>query len=54
MEQNRFIQRNKKNVLRRDILRILVAVVPRFSVKNVLFIFILPPVCLHIIKIDIM
>ena len=33
MEQNRFIQRNKKNVLRRDILRILV-VIGRFNVKR--------------------
>ena len=34
MEQNRFIQRNKKNVLRRDILQILVAVIQRFNVKR--------------------
>ena len=37
MEQNRFIQTNKKNVLRRDILRILVAVIRRFDVKKVSF-----------------
>ena len=37
MEQNRFIQTNKKNVLRRDILRILVAVIQRFDVKKVSF-----------------
>ena len=35
MEQNRFIQRNKKKiVLRRDILRILVAVIWRFNLKK--------------------
>ena len=34
MEQNRFIQRNKKNIPRRDILRILVAVISRFNVKD--------------------
>ena len=34
MEQNRFIQRNKKNVPRRDILRILVGVIPRFNVSH--------------------
>ena len=34
IEQNRFIQRNKKNVPRRDILRILVAVIPRFNVSH--------------------
>ena len=51
MEQNRFIQRNKKFVLRRDILRILVAVIPSFSVKKVPFIFkISPPVYVHVIK----
>ena len=54
MEQIRFIQRNKKTVPRRDILRILVAVIWRFNVKKVSFILkILPPVYLHIIKIDI-
>ena len=34
MEQNRFIQRNKKNILRRDILRILIVVIRRFNVKR--------------------
>ena len=52
MEQNRFIQRNKKNVLLTDILRVLVAVIWSFNVKRVSFISkILPPVYLHIIKI---
>ena len=34
MEQIRFIQINKKNVPRRDILQILVAIIPRFNVKR--------------------
>ena len=34
MEQIRFIQRNGKNILRRDILRILVAVTQSFNVKR--------------------
>ena len=51
MEQNRFIQTSKKNVLRRDILRILVAVIRSFSVKKVPFIFkISLPIYLHVIK----
>ena len=55
IEQNRFIQRNKKNVPRRDILRILVSVIGRFNVKRCPLIFkISPPVYLNIIKIDIM
>ena len=32
MKKSRFIQRNKKNVLRKDILRILVAITQRFHV----------------------
>ena len=51
MEENRFIQRNKKEILRRDTLRISVAV-QRCTVKKV-SLKILPPVYLHIIKIDI-
>ena len=44
----------KKNVLRRDILQILVAVIQRINVKKVSFVFkILPPVYLHNIEIDI-
>ena len=54
MEQNRFIQRNKKKVLRTDILRILVEVILRFNIKKVSFIFkILAPVYLRNIKTDI-
>ena len=54
MERNRFIQRNEKKILRRDTLRISVAVIGRFNVKKVSFIFkVLPPVYLHIIKMDI-
>ena len=47
-------KKQKKNVLRRDILQILVAVIQRFNVKKVSFVFkILPPVYLHNIEIDI-
>ena len=47
-------KKQKKNILRRDTLQILVAVIRRFNVKNVSFSFkISPPVYLHIIKIDI-
>ena len=54
MKQTRFIQRNEKKNLRTDTLRISVAVIWRFNVKKVSFIFkILPPVYLHIIKRDI-
>ena len=46
--------KKQKNLLRRDILRILVAVIPRFDVKKVSFFFkISPPVYLHVVKIDI-
>ena len=48
-EQNRFIQRNKKDILRRDTLRISVAAIQRCTVKKV-YLKILPPVYLHIIK----
>ena len=41
-------------MLRRDTARISVAVIPRFNVKKVSFVFkILPPIYLYIIKIDI-
>ena len=43
MEQNRFIQRNKKKILRKDTVRISDAVLRRFSVKRV-FLKIFPPV----------
>ena len=47
-------EKQKKKILRRDTLRISVAVIPRFNVKKVSFIFkISTPVYLHIIKIDI-
>ena len=53
MEQNRFIQRNKKKkILRRDTLQISVAVLWRCTVKK-MPLKVLPPVYLHIIKIDI-
>ena len=40
----------RKKILRRDALRISVAVIPSFNIKNVSFIFkILPPAYLHII-----
>ena len=48
------LSKETKKILRRDTLRISVAVIPMFNVKKVFFIFkILPPVYLHIIKIDI-
>ena len=50
MEQNKFIQSNKKRDSRRDIQRI--SVVARCTVKKV-SLKILPPAYLHIIKIDI-
>ena len=54
MEQNIFIQRNGKKILRGDTVRIPEAVIRRFNVKKVSFIYnISPPVYLHIIKIDI-
>ena len=55
MEQNRFIQRNKKKILRRDTLQISVSVVQKCTVKNVkkVSLKILPPLYLDINKIDI-
>ena len=48
------LSKETKKILRRDTLRISVAVIGRFKVKKVSFIFKnSPPVYLHIIKIDI-
>ena len=48
------LSKETKKILRRDTLRISVAVIQRFNVKKVSFIFkILPPIYLHIIKTDI-
>ena len=49
MEQNSFIQRNKKDILRRDTLRISVGVVRRCNVKMGPL-KVSPPVQLYIIK----
>ena len=55
MEQNRNLSKEtNKKILRRDTLRISVAAMPRFNVKKESLVFkILPPIYLHIIKIDI-
>ena len=51
---NQIYPEKQKRVLRRDILWISVAVIPRLNIKKVSFIFgILPPAYLHVIKIDI-
>ena len=49
-----YSKKQKKNVLRRDIPRTLVAVIKRFNLKKVTSVFkISPPAYLHIVKIDI-
>ena len=48
------LSKETKKILKKDTLQILVAVIQRFNVKKLSFIFkTLPPVYLNIIKIDI-